>query len=93
MVDGEEGSSERCSKGVLGRGGSLRYLSKNILKQGVGKGKSCSQGEGEFEGVTTPPPPENFNRTLRFTSPLTRKYIREEHPLKGTTRVIQVAII
>ena len=26
--------------------GSLRDLSKNILKQGVGKGKSCSEREG-----------------------------------------------
>ena len=33
-------SSERCLK--WGGGGSLRDLSKNILKQGVGKGKSCS---------------------------------------------------
>ena len=38
-----------------GGGGSLRDLSKNILKQGVGKGKNC---------VTTPVPPENFNHTL-----------------------------
>ena len=34
------GSSERCLK--WGGGGSLKDLSKNILKQGVGKGKSCS---------------------------------------------------
>ena len=36
------GSNERCLK--LGGGGwrSLRDLSKNILKQGVGKSKSCS---------------------------------------------------
>ena len=33
------GSNERCLKWG---GGSLRDLSKNILKQGVGKGKSCS---------------------------------------------------
>ena len=33
------GSSERCLKWG---GGSLRDLNKNILKQGVGKGKSCS---------------------------------------------------
>ena len=39
-VDGVGGSSERCLK--WGGGGSLRDLSKNILKQGVGKGKSCS---------------------------------------------------
>ena len=62
VVDGEGGSSE----GFLewGGGGSLRDLSKNILKQGVGEGKSCSWA---FEGVTTPcpsPNPENFNHTL-----------------------------
>ena len=34
------GCSERCLK--WGGGRSLRDLSKNILKQGVGKGKSCS---------------------------------------------------
>ena len=36
------GSSERCLKWGGGGGGSLRDLSKNILKQGLGKGKSCS---------------------------------------------------
>ena len=62
MVDAEGGSSERCLK--WGGGGSLRDLSKNVLKQGVGKGKSCSYGGGGFEGVTFPaPPPENFNHT------------------------------
>ena len=40
MVDGEGGCSERFLK--WGGGGSLWHLSKNILKQGVGKGKSCS---------------------------------------------------
>ena len=40
VVDGEGGSSERCLK--WSGGGSLRDLSENILKQGVGKGKSCS---------------------------------------------------
>ena len=39
VVDGEGGSSETCLKWC---GGSLRDLSKSILKQGVGKGKSCS---------------------------------------------------
>ena len=39
VVDGVGGTSERCLK--WGGGGSLRDLSKNILKQGVGKGKSC----------------------------------------------------
>ena len=34
------GSSEGCLK--WGGGGSLRDLSKNTLKQGVVKGKSCS---------------------------------------------------
>ena len=42
VVDGEGGSSERCLKWGGGGGGSLRDLSKNFLKQGVGKGKSCS---------------------------------------------------
>ena len=36
------GSSERCLKWGGGGRGSFRDLSKNILKQGVGKGKSCS---------------------------------------------------
>ena len=40
VVDGEGGSSEGCLK--WGDGGLLRDPSKNILKQGVGKGKSCS---------------------------------------------------
>ena len=40
---GEKGGGG-CSKECLkwGGWGSLRDLSKNILKQGVGKGKSCS---------------------------------------------------
>ena len=42
VVDGEWGSSERCLKWGCGGRGSLRDLSINILKQGVGKGKSCS---------------------------------------------------
>ena len=42
MVDGEGGSSEGCLKWGGGWWGSLRDLSKNILKQGVGKGKSYS---------------------------------------------------
>ena len=36
------GSSERCLKWDGGGWGSLRDLYKDILKQGVGKGKSCS---------------------------------------------------
>ena len=44
--------------------GSLRDLSKNILKQGVGKGKSCSWGEGVLKVSPPLPSPENFNHTL-----------------------------
>ena len=58
---GEGGSSERCLK--WGGGGSLRDLSKNILKQGVGKGQKLLVGGRGFEAVTTPAPPENFNHT------------------------------
>ena len=36
------GSSERCLNWSGGEWFSLRDLSKNILKQGVSKGKSCS---------------------------------------------------
>ena len=42
VVDGEGCSSERCLKWGGGGWGSLKDLFKNILKQGVGKGKSCS---------------------------------------------------
>ena len=42
VVDGEGGSSERCLKWDGEGGGSSRDLSKNILQQGVDKGKSCS---------------------------------------------------
>ena len=41
-MDGERGSSERCLKRGGGGWRLLRDLSKNILKQGMGKGKSCS---------------------------------------------------
>ena len=60
MVDGEWGGSERCLKwggGVVGGGRSLKDPCKNVLKQGVGKGKSCLWGGG-LEGVTTPVPPK-----------------------------------
>ena len=40
VVDGEQSSSERRLK--WGGRGSLRDLSKNMLKQRVGKGESCS---------------------------------------------------
>ena len=41
-MDGEGDSSERCLKWGGGVDGSLRNLSRNILKQGMGKGESCS---------------------------------------------------
>ena len=40
MVDGEGGGSERCLK--WGGWVSFRDLFKNILKQWIGKGNSCS---------------------------------------------------
>ena len=63
MVDGEGGSSEGCLKWGGGGRRSLRDLSKNILKQRVGKGKNCSQGEGGLKVSPPLPPPENFNHT------------------------------
>ena len=48
-------------------GGVIKGSFQKHLKQGVGKGKSCSWEGGGFEGVTTPAPPENFNHT-RATS-------------------------
>ena len=65
VMDGERGSSEKCLK--WGSRGLLRDLSKHILKQGVGKSKSCSLGGEGSEGVTTPVPPETFNRTPRVS--------------------------
>ena len=62
MVDGEGGSNEGCLK--WGGGGSLRDLSKNILKQGVGKGKVVHRGRG-FLKCHYPCPPDNFNHTHR----------------------------
>ena len=47
----------------VGWWGSLRDLFKNILKQGVGKGKSCSKGGGDLK-VSQSLPPGNFNHTL-----------------------------
>ena len=43
--------------------GSLRDLSKNVLKRGWVKAKVARRGGGGFESVTIPAPPENFNRT------------------------------
>ena len=42
VVDGEGGSSERCLKWGGGGWGVIKGSFQNILKQGVGKGKSCS---------------------------------------------------
>ena len=41
----------------------MKDLSKNMLKQGVGKDKSCSWGGGGGLKVSPPLPPENFNHT------------------------------
>ena len=46
--------------GVVGGGGVIKGSFQNVLKQGVGKGKSCSLGGGGFEGVTTPAPPRKI---------------------------------
>ena len=56
------GSSEGISKWGDGVG-VIKGSFQNILKQGVGKGKSCSWGGGGVESVTTPAPSENFNHT------------------------------
>ena len=58
VVDGEGSSSERCLK--WGGGGTLRDLSRNVLKQGMGKCKSCSQGEGVSKVSPPLPPPRKF---------------------------------
>ena len=57
VVDGEGGSSERCLK--WGGGGSLRDLSKNILKQGWVKAKVVHRGRG-FQRCHHPCPPGKF---------------------------------
>ena len=41
VADGDGGSSEGCLKWG-GGGGVIKGSFQNILKQGVGKGKSCS---------------------------------------------------
>ena len=61
VVDGVGANSERCLK--WGVGGSLKNLSKNNLKEGVGKGRNYIRGEWDLEGVTTPAPHQNFNHT------------------------------
>ena len=57
----------------VGWWGSLRDLSKNILKHGVGKGKSCSQGGGGFEGADSPEKKMDRNTKLRATSGIVQK--------------------
>ena len=42
VVDGEGVAVKGCLKWDDGGGGSLRDLSKTILKQEMGKGKCCS---------------------------------------------------
>ena len=56
VVDGE-GVAVKDAFKWGGGGGSLGHLSRNISKQGVGKGKSWGGG---FEGVTTPVLPRKF---------------------------------
>ena len=46
--------------GVVEGRESLRDLSKNILRQGVGKGKMFVGEEEGFEGVTTPAIPRKL---------------------------------
>ena len=57
--------------------GSLRDLSKNILKQGVGKDKSCWKGGGRFEGFTTPAP---------------RKILIVHQPGHGLTKIAHILL-
>ena len=59
MVDGEGGSSERCLKWGGGGGGSLKDLSKNILKQGWVKAKVVRRGQGVLK-VSPPLPPRKI---------------------------------
>ena len=64
-MDGEESSSDRCLNwGGVGWG-SLRDLSKSILKQGWVKAKIVRRGEGVLK-VSPPLPPGKFNYTLHY---------------------------
>ena len=54
----DRGSSEGCLK--WGGGGSLRDLSKSILKQGWVKAKVVRRGEGSEDVNTPAPPPIKF---------------------------------
>ena len=63
-MDGEGGNSEGCLKWGGGGMGVIKGSFQKHLKQGVGKGKSCSWGGGlKVSPPLTPPPPENFNHT------------------------------
>ena len=63
MVDGGL-AGKNAGSGMVGWG-SLMDLSKNILKQRVGKGKSCSQGRGVLKmSVPLPPPPPKIASRL-----------------------------
>ena len=42
VVDGEGGNNERCLKWGGGGGGVIKGSFQNILKHGMGEGKSCS---------------------------------------------------
>ena len=42
FMGGKGGSSERCLKWGRGGGGVIKGSFQNVLKQGVGEGKSCS---------------------------------------------------
>ena len=59
VVDGEGDSSEGCLKWGGGGGGSLRDLSKNVLKQGWVKAKVVRRGEGILK-VSPPLPPRKI---------------------------------
>ena len=56
-MDGEGGSSERCLKWDGGGWGSLRDLSKNILKQGWVKAEVVRKRRGVLKVLPPLPPP------------------------------------
>ena len=57
--------------------GSLRDLSKNILKQGWVKAKVVRRGQGVLKVSPPLPPLENFNHTQKGDT--TKRYIRMNH--------------
>ena len=54
---------------MVGGGGSLRDLSKNILKQGWVKAKVVRRGRGVSKVLQPLPPRENFNHTFTIIIP------------------------